>query len=298
MVRFGSLIDVDARRRGPGWRAPGRSPRRRRGCSAARSARGRGSPLPGGLSQTPGSRSRWSGTSARRGRRPRGSCPSAPSGRCPSALAVGDRVVVRERLDPALVELLAVDVHGADAEREAVLAAGEVVDELVVVPVRVVGGRAARLRPRLHRQVGLVRLPLLLHGQGDVGERVAGHLGVGVDRVAHQHVEVVALLADRVPDLEVVPVGRRLARRRAARPDRRRTRSGSSRLDFAVRRGGELAGGGVRAAVHAEAVAVGRVRVELLDRFWTVLSLPRFAFSPQRRRASVGVAARRTRPGR
>ena len=179
-------------------------------------------------------------------------------------LLVGDRVVVGERPDPALVELLAVDVDVAHSEREHALAACEVVDELVVVPAAVVGGRPARLRPRLHRQIGPVGLPLLLHGQGDVGERVARDLRVRVHRVAQEHVEVVLLRADPVPDLEAVPVRLGLTGRRA-RVLVAREGEVDRLLGLRVGGGRESAGFGASAAVHAEAVLVGRIGVELLD---------------------------------
>ena len=102
--------------------------------------------------------------------------------------AEGDRLVVAERPDAAVVE------------RAAVLGDGEVVDELVVVPVVVEPGRRADLLHVRDRHLLRVHAPLLRHrGRGGY----ARDLRVRVDRVAEVDVEVVVLGRHRREGLEV-----------------------------------------------------------------------------------------------
>ena len=128
----------------------------------------------------------------------------------------------------------------------------------------VVGGRATGLRPPLLPQVQLVGVPLLVDRERDVLLLVSGDLGVRVDRVAHQDVEVVALLTDPVPDLEVVPVGLRLAGQRP-----RVLVAGEGEADrpalLRLRRGLEPAGRAVVAIATAPPVAVPAVGLQAAD---------------------------------
>ena len=183
----------------------------------------------------------------------------------PGLLRVADGVVVAERLHAPPVEGLAVDVDVAARLGEDVLELREVVDELVIVPVGVVGGCATRLDPGLLAEVELVLLPLLGNRQRNLVDAArAGDLRVGVDRVAHQHVEVVVLGPDPVPELEVVPVGLRLpghARGILVAGERE-----ADRLRLARRRRRlEAAGRAVPPAAHAPAVVVLRPGPQAAD---------------------------------
>ena len=99
------------------------------------------------------------------------------------------RRVVEERL------------HAGAVDRDAVLGAGVVVDELVVVPAAVDTGRCPQASQRFEREAEPVLLPLLRDGARD---RRAADLGVGVDRVAEVDVEVVSRARHRTVGLEAV----------------------------------------------------------------------------------------------
>ena len=123
--------------------------------------------------------------------------------------AVAHRRVVGEGLHAAAVELRAAHVLGdaGDDVLEGVLAGREVVDELVVVPVRVEARRAAHRAQLAIAEVELVLGPLLGHREGH-RERVVVRrldLGVRVHGVAEVDVEVVALGAHAAEDPAGVP---------------------------------------------------------------------------------------------
>ncbi len=92
-------------------------------------------------------------------------------------------------------------LHAGAVDRVAVLRAGEVVDELVVVPVAVEAGGGAQPPQRGERQPEAVLLPL---GRDRAGDRRATDLGVRVDRVAEVDVEEVVLLCHPAVRLEMV----------------------------------------------------------------------------------------------
>jgi len=106
------------------------------------------------------------------------------------------------------------------AAREDVLEAGEVVDELVVVPLGVEARRAAQVGQLRLAQVQFVLGPLLLDREGD-RVQLPGHLAVGVDRVPEVDVEGIALRCHSRVHLEaVVERARRPGRRRGIRVTR------------------------------------------------------------------------------
>ena len=105
---------------------------------------------------------------------------------------VGDGRVVREGLDPVVVE--------GDAE----LGDGEVVDPLVIVGLAVGARRRSDVGEGGERQVLHVLRPLVRDAQRDGRAR---HLGIGVDRVTEVDVEEVVLGDHRRVDLEVVEGG-------------------------------------------------------------------------------------------
>ena len=80
--------------------------------------------------------------------------------------------------------------HARSEDRLAVLGSGEVVDELVVVPVAVQRRGGAERPQRREVEPEPVLPPLLRDGARD---RSSAHLAVGVDRVADVQVEVVPL---------------------------------------------------------------------------------------------------------